>query len=70
MLIAPNKTILNGYRYIERIQRIYFKIILGPKNTNYKQACQYLSAQTLEDRRVKLCLKFTRKHLKSEPPQN
>ena len=51
---------------IERIQRISFQIILGPKYTNYTQACQYLSAQTLQERRVKLCLKFARKNLKSE----
>ena len=51
---------------IERIQRISFKIILGPKYTNYAQACHYLSAQTLQDRRDKLCLKFARKNLKSD----
>ena len=51
---------------IERIQRISFKIILGPKYTNYVQACHNLSAQTLQERRVKLCLKFARKNLKSE----
>ena len=51
---------------IERIQKISFKIILGQKYVSYKQACKYLSAQTLEERRVKLCLKFARKNLKSE----
>ena len=51
---------------IERIQKISFRIILGPQYINYKQACKYLSTQTLEERRVKLCLKFARKNLKSE----
>ena len=46
---------------IERIQRISFRLILGPAYENYKQACEYLGTQTLEERRVKLCLKFARK---------
>ena len=51
---------------IERIQKISFKVILGNNYVDYKQACKYLSAQTLEERRVKLCLKFARKNYKSE----
>ena len=51
---------------IERIQKISFKLILGTKYVNYKQACRYLSAQTLEERRIKLCLKFAKKNYKSE----
>ena len=51
---------------IERIQRISFRLILGPAYENYKQACEYLGTQTLEERRVKLCLKFARKNLKSD----
>ena len=51
---------------IERIQKVSFKIILGDNYVNYKQACKYLSAQTLEERREKLCLKFARKNFKSE----
>ena len=51
---------------IERIQKISFKIILGPVYENYTQACKYLATHSLEDRRVKLCLKFGRKNLKSE----
>ena len=53
-------------RDIERIQKISFKIILGPVYENYNQACNYLATQSLEDRRLKLCLKFARKNLKSE----
>ena len=51
---------------IERIQKISFRIILGPVYENYKQACKYLATQSLEDRRLKLCLKFARKNLKSD----
>ena len=53
---------------IERIQKISFKILLGNNYLDYKQACKYLSAQTLEERRVKLCLKFARKTLKLRIP--
>ena len=56
----------NQTRDIERIQRISFQIILGPAYVNYKQACNYLSTQTLEERRVKLCLKFARQNVKSD----
>ena len=51
---------------IERVQRIAFKIILGPLYISYKQACEYLNTKTLEERRMKLCLKFAKKNLKSE----
>ena len=51
---------------IERIQKIAFKIILQQKYENYKQACSSLSAQTLQQRRVKLCSKFASKNSKSE----
>ena len=51
---------------IERIQKIAFKIILGGKYVNFQLACKMLSAQTLEMRRIKLCLKFGKKNLKSE----
>ena len=51
---------------IERIQKIAFRIILQGKYGDYKSACKTLSAQTLEQRRVKLCTKFATKNLKSE----
>ena len=51
---------------IERVQRVAFKIILGPLYISYKQACEYLYTQTLEERRMKLCLKFAKKNLNSE----
>ena len=51
---------------IEKIQKISFRIILGANYTSYEQACNHLSAQTLEERRDKLCLKFSKKNLKSD----
>ena len=51
---------------IERIQKTAFRIILQHKYENYKQACASLSAETLQQRRVKLCSKFASKNSKSE----
>ena len=51
---------------IERIQRISFQLILGPAYVNYKQSCKFLGTQTLEERRIKLCLKFAKQNLKSD----
>ena len=51
---------------IERIQKVAMKIILQDKYVNYQLACSTFSAQTLEDRRTKLCLKFAAKNQRSE----
>ena len=51
---------------IERIQKISFKIMLGFRYNGYKSACTLFAAQTLEERRIKLCKKFAFKNLKSE----
>ena len=56
----------NQTRDIERIQRISFQIIFWPACVKYKQACNFLSTQTLEERTVKLCLKFARQNVKSD----
>ena len=53
---------------IEGIQKVAFKIILQSRYVNYQQACTTLSAQTLEERRTKLCRKFAMKNIKSEKP--
>ena len=42
------------------------KIILQESYGNYKLACSTLSAQTLEQSRIKLCLTFAAKNLKSD----
>ena len=51
---------------IERIQKLAFRIILNEDYTSYEDACETFSTLTLKERRVKLCLKFARKNLKSE----
>ena len=51
---------------IERIQKISFKLILGENYDNYNQACKTLNTQTLEERRIKLCLKFATKNANSD----
>ena len=40
--------------------------ILGEKYSTYQQACKLLSAETLEQRRSKLCLKFAKKNVQSD----
>ena len=51
---------------IESIQKVAMRIILQDKYINYQLACQTFLAQTLADRRTKLCSKFASKSLKSE----
>ena len=51
---------------IERIQKVAFKVILGDDYHDYNVACTLLETETLEMRRVKLCLKFARKDIKKE----
>ena len=51
---------------IERIQKISFRLILGEEYSTYQQACKLLSAETLEQRRTKLCLKFAKKNFQSD----
>ncbi|CAH1248620.1 Hypp8312 [Branchiostoma lanceolatum] len=51
---------------IESIQVRATKIILGNNFHSYSAACEVLGLQTLEDRRVSLCLKFAQKLYKSE----
>ena len=51
---------------IERVQKTALKIILGENYINYDVACTLLETEPLEFRREKLCLKFSRKDIKSE----
>ena len=51
---------------IESIQKVAMQIILQDKYVDYQLACKLFSAQTLADRRTKLCSKFALKNLKSE----
>ena len=43
---------------IERVQKIVFKIILGPQYTDYHLACISLNVKQLNLRRIQLCLNF------------
>ena len=51
---------------IEGVQKLVFKIILRQDYGNYSQACAYFNTVTLEERRLKLCLRFAKKNLQSE----
>ena len=51
---------------IEKIQKVSFKIILGEQYKSYFQARKVLSAQTLDERRSKLCLNFAKMNLKTQ----
>ena len=51
---------------IEAIQKLEFKIILGPAYQSYETACTYFVTQSLEQRRRNICLKFVNKNIKSE----
>ena len=51
---------------IERVQKIAFRIILGEDYGDYDIACTLLETETLEMRRERLCIKFSRKDIKKE----
>ena len=51
---------------IERIQKIAFRIMLGSEYLSYEQACKICGSETLENRRIKLCLKFAKKNYKND----
>ena len=53
---------------IESIQKVAFRIILQDSYISYQLACATLGAETLDDRRTRLCLKFAVKNAKSENP--
>ena len=46
---------------LERIQKIALHIILGERYQSYEKALERVGLEPLETRRVKICLKFTRK---------
>ena len=51
---------------IERIQKVALQIILQDKYVNYQFACKTLSAETLKNRRLKLCSTFAIRNYKSD----
>ena len=52
--------------YIERVQKIALKIILGDEYHEYDQALEICGLESMFTRRQKLCVKFGRKCLQSE----
>ena len=50
----------------ESVQKLSFKIILGPAYLLYRGACEIFHTQTLEQRRLELCKRFVMKNLKSK----
>ena len=51
---------------IERVQKVAFRIILGPKYISYACALKSLKVKTLQERRLQLCKQFATKNVKSE----
>ena len=51
---------------IERVQRAALNIILGYRYSSYKEALELFGIDSLEDRRVKLCSKFSHKAVKQD----
>ena len=48
---------------IENIQKKVFKILMQNEYSNYESACHFFGTDTLEKRRVNMCLKFAKKEL-------
>ena len=55
---------------IERVQRAALQIILGSKYTTYRSALTECNLDTLEDRRIFLCMKFGNKAAKHPKHRN
>ena len=49
---------------IERVQKAAVRLIMGCKYQGYKEALQYMSLDSLKERRVKMALTFAKKSLK------
>ena len=57
---------LNDERKIERVQKIALRIILKEGYKDYNHALQIVGLQTLQERRVKLCLNFAKRCVNNE----
>ena len=51
---------------MERVQKTALAIIIGRDYSGYKDALKSLNVETLEERRIKLCLNFAKKAAKSD----
>ena len=49
---------------IERVQKAAMRLIMGNKYQGYKEALQYMSLETLKERREKMALNFAKKSLR------
>ena len=49
---------------LERVQKTALKVILGDSYMSYENALKILDIETLNDRRIDLCLNFARKSSK------
>ena len=56
----------SGIKQIEKVQKMALKIILGVEYQNYDDALVKLNLETLEKRRMNICLKFAKTIEKSE----
>ena len=57
-------------KQLERVQKTAFAIILGRSYVSYDQALEELEMESLEDRRLDLCISFAKKAQKHEKFQN
>ena len=53
-------------KQLERVQKTAFAIILGKKYLSYRQALISLKMETLQERRISLCLSFAKKSQQNE----
>ena len=51
---------------IETVQKLAFKLILGPAYSSYDSACAIFQTQTLKQRRLEICKRFVLKNIKSQ----
>ena len=62
---SPSLTI-SHVAQIERVQKTFCAVVLGPKYTDYSTALVDLDLSPLDERRESLCLNFAKKCLKNE----
>ena len=61
---------IKNRNYIERVQKVAVRIILGKNFRNYNDGLKILHLQNLNDRRENFCLKFAQKCLKNDKVKN
>ena len=66
---SPSLT-LNQSSQIERVQKTFCAVVLGPKYNDYSIALSALDLLTLDERRKTLCSNFAKKCVRSPKYQN